>query len=37
MPIPPCAVAMKSGFQNGKVMAWHGHGMVLCIKYGRTV
>jgi hypothetical protein len=26
-PMPRCAVTLRSRFQNGMVMAWHGHGM----------
>jgi hypothetical protein len=27
MPMPRCAVALRSRFQNGMVVAWHGRGM----------
>jgi hypothetical protein len=27
MPMPRCAMALKSRFQNGMVVAWHGRGM----------
>jgi hypothetical protein len=27
MPMPRCAVALRSRFQNGKVAAWQGNGM----------
>jgi hypothetical protein len=27
MPIPRCAVVLRSRFQNGTVVAWHGRGM----------
>jgi hypothetical protein len=34
IPMPRSAVAMKSSFQNGMVMAWHGNGMA-CVKQTR--
>jgi hypothetical protein len=41
MLMPRCAVALRSRFQNGMVVAWHGRGMSAAwhvrIKYGRTV
>jgi hypothetical protein len=27
MPMPRCAVALRSRFENGMVVAWHGRGM----------
>jgi hypothetical protein len=40
-PMPSCTVALRSSFQNGMVMAWHGRGMGavwhVWIKHGRTV
>jgi hypothetical protein len=27
MPMPRCAVALRSRFQNGMVVSWHGRGM----------
>jgi hypothetical protein len=30
MPIPRCTVALRSRFQNGMVVAWHGRG-VACV------
>jgi hypothetical protein len=27
LPMPRCAVALRSRFQNGMVVAWHGRGM----------
>jgi hypothetical protein len=34
MPMPRCAVALRSCHQNGMVMAWHGHGMA-CVNQTR--
>jgi hypothetical protein len=34
MPMPRCAVALRSRFQNGMVMAWHGRDMV-CVNQTR--
>jgi hypothetical protein len=40
-PMPRCAVALRSRFQNGMVVAWHGNdkGAVwhMWNKHGRTV
>jgi hypothetical protein len=40
-PMPWCAVALRSRFQNGMVVAWHGNGTSeayhMWIKHGRTV
>jgi hypothetical protein len=33
-PMPRCAVALKSRFQNGMVVAWHGRGMA-CVNQTR--
>jgi hypothetical protein len=27
IPMPHCAVALRSPFQNGMIVAWHGRGM----------
>jgi hypothetical protein len=32
MPMPHCTVALKSRFQNGMVVAWHGRGMACVIQ-----
>jgi len=41
VPLPCCAVALRSRFQNGMVGARHGHGMGMArqvwIKHGGTV
>jgi hypothetical protein len=34
MPMPRCAVALRSRFQNGMVVAWHGRGMA-CVNQTR--
>jgi hypothetical protein len=34
MPMPRCAVALRSHFQNGIVVAWHGRGMA-CVNQTR--
>jgi hypothetical protein len=34
MAMPRCAVALRSRFQNGMVMAWHGRGMA-CVNQTR--
>jgi hypothetical protein len=34
MPMPRCAVALRSRFQNGMVVAWHGRGMA-CVHQTR--
>jgi hypothetical protein len=34
MPMPSCAVALRSRFQNGMVVAWHGRGMA-CVNQTR--
>jgi hypothetical protein len=34
MPIPRCAVALRSRFQNGMAVAWHGRGMA-CVSQTR--
>jgi hypothetical protein len=34
MPMPRCAVALESRFQNDMVVAWHGRGMV-CVNQKR--
>jgi hypothetical protein len=34
MPMPRCAVALRSRFQNGMVVAWHGNGMA-CVNQPR--
>jgi hypothetical protein len=33
-PMPRCAVALRSRFQNGMVVAWHGRGMA-CVNQTR--
>jgi hypothetical protein len=35
MPMPRCAVALRSRFQNGMVVAWHGRGMT-CVNQTRS-
>jgi hypothetical protein len=34
IPMPRCAVALRSRFQNGMVVAWHGNGMA-CVNQTR--
>jgi hypothetical protein len=34
MPMPHCAVALRSRFENGMVVAWHGRGMA-CVNQTR--
>jgi hypothetical protein len=34
VPMPRCAVALRSRFQNGLIEAWHGRGMV-CVNQTR--
>jgi hypothetical protein len=35
MPIPRCAVALRSRFQKGMTMVWHGRGMT-CVNQTRS-
>jgi hypothetical protein len=35
MPMPRCAVVLRSRFQNGMVVAWHGRGMA-CVNQTRS-
>jgi hypothetical protein len=37
MPMPRCAVALRSRFQNGMVVAWHWRGMACVNQMGKTV
>jgi hypothetical protein len=37
MPMPRCAVALISRFQNGMIVAWHGRGMACVNQHGRAV